>query len=279
MQLRTLAPAVLIFVSSACFATRNDVKLLQEDILSLRNVQVRADSARAKQLADMAASLNATLGSVKDSVRDLGTRLTSFQGATRQEFYSMGEQLIQLGERLGQSQSALTNFRADMEERNRQFMEGQRPPGTPPGATPGDTTTRTTAVVPPARMGEGPNVLYQIGRDQLMQNSWSSARDAFNELIRSHPTSDRVPLAMLGIAESYDAEGNRTQGDSVFRQVVATYPSSQAAATSLYKLGLSLMNQKKPAEARAAMQQVVRNYPRSDESTLATEWLTRNPPG
>jgi hypothetical protein len=41
---------------------------------------------------------------------------------------------------------------------------------------------------------------------------------------------------------------------------------------------LSLMAQKKPVEARAAMQQVVRNYPRSDESTLATEWLARNPP-
>ena len=277
MQLRTLAPAALIFVASACFATRNDVKLLQEDILSLRSLQVRADSARAKQLADMAASLNATLGSVKDSVRDLGTRLSSFQGGTRQEFYSMGQQLIQLGERMGQSQTQLQNFRADMEERNRQFIEGQRPL-TPTGATPGDTTMRTAAVAPPPRMGEGPNVLYQIGRDQLMQNSWSSAREAFNELIRNHPTSDRVPLAMLGIAESYDAEGNRQQGDSVFRQVVATYPSSQAAATSLYKLGLSLMKQRKPAEARAAMQEVVLKYPRSDESTLATEWLTRNPP-
>ena len=274
MQLRHLAPVALIVASSACFATRNDVRILQEDIQSLRAVQLRADSARAKQLADIAASLNTTLGTVKDSVRDLGIRLTTFQGTTRQEFYSMGQQLLQLGERLGQSQAAMTNFRADLEERNRQFVE-QAVRTTVPPAAPGDTTK---VAAPPPRLSEGPNVLYQIGRDQLMNNSWSAARDAFTQLLTQHPSSDRVPEAMAGIADSYDAEGNFVQGDSVYRQVVSRYPSSQVAPTALYKLGLSLERQKKRAEARATMQQVVRNYPRSDESTLATEWLANKPP-
>jgi tol-pal system protein YbgF len=272
MQLRHLAPAALIVASSACFATRNDVRILQEDIHSLRALQIRADSARTRQLAEMSVSLNNTLGSVKDSVRDLGTRLTTFQGATRQEFYSMGQQLLQLGERLGQSQAAMQNFRADLEERNRQFVE-QAVRSTVPPPAPGDTVA-----APPARLTEGPNVLYQIGRDQLMNNSWSAARDAFNQLLTQHPTSDRVPEAMAGIADSYDAEGNFTQGDSVYRAVVAKYPSTKVAPTALYKLGLSLERQKKRAEARATMQQVVRNYPGTDESTLATEWLANKPP-
>src|SRR5688572_6913815 len=192
MQLRHLAPAALIVASSACFATRNDVRILQEDIHSLRALQIRADSARTRQLAEMSVSLNNTLGSVKDSVRDLGTRLTTFQGATRQEFYSMGQQLLQLGERLGQSQAAMQNFRADLEERNRQFVE-QAVRSTVPPPAPGDTTK---VAAPPARLTEGPNVLYQIGRDQLMNNSWSAARDAFNQLLTQHPASDRVPEAM-----------------------------------------------------------------------------------
>jgi tol-pal system protein YbgF len=274
MQLRHFAPAALIVASSACFATRNDVRILQEDIHSLRALQIRADSARTRQLADMSVSLNNTLGSVKDSVRDLGVRLTTFQGATRQEFYSMGQQLLQLGERLGQSQAAMQNFRADLEERNRQFVE-QAVRSTVPPPAPGDTTK---VAAPPTRLTEGPNVLYQIGRDQLMNNSWSAARDAFNQLLTQHPTSDRVPEAMAGIADSYDAEGNFTQGDSVYRAVVAKYPSTKVAPTALYKLGLSLERQKKRAEARTTMQQVVRNYPGTDESTLATEWLANKPP-
>jgi TolA-binding protein len=275
MKLRLIAPFALLVSMSACFATRNDVRILQEDILSLRTANARADSARARQLADLTTTLNTTLVVVRDSVREVGGRLDSFQGSTRQDLRSIGQQLLQLGELMGQSSTALQNFRADLEERNRQAMEQAMRAGAPP-AVPGDTTTRP--VVPPPVMTEGPNVLYQIGRDQLQSRAWSSARDAFRQLLREHPTSDRVPDAMRGIAESFDAEGNRVQGDSVFREVVAKFPNSPSAPTSLYKLGLSLMAQRKPAEARTAMQEVVRKYPRSDESTLATEWLARNPP-
>jgi TolA-binding protein len=277
MKLRLIAPFALLLSSSACFATRNDVRILQEDILSLRTANARADSARAKQLADLTTSLNTTLVVVRDSVKEVGSRLDAFQGSTRQDLRSLGQQLLQLGELMGQSSAQLQNFKAELEERNRQAMEQALRATAPSTAVPGDTAGRAVAP-PPVVLTEGPNVLYQIGRDQLFARAWSAARAAFSELLRTHPNSDRVPDAMRGIAESYDAEGNRVQGDSVFREVVAKYPNSQAAPPSLYKLGLSLMAQKKPVEARTAMQDVVRKYPRSDESTLATEWLARNPP-
>jgi tol-pal system protein YbgF len=274
MMLRSLVPASLIVVSSACFATRNDVRILQEDILSLRTMQARADSARAKQLADMAASLSASIGGVRDSVRDLGTRLTSFQGSSRQEFYTVGQQLLQLGELMGQSQAQLRNFKADIEESNRQTMELRVRTAAPATGDSGRTTASPTA--PP--LAEGPNVLFQIGREQLMQSSWSAAREAFGQLIANHPNSDLAPKALLHIGESFDGEGNRAQGDSVFRLVASKYPSDAVAPTALYKLGRSLKAQRKNAEARAAMLQVVTKYPRSDEATLATEWLAQNPP-
>jgi len=277
MKLRNLAPVTFVVVFGACFATRNDVRILQEDILSLRQQQLRADSARAKQIADMTAALVANIGVVKDSVRDLGLRLTTFQGATRQEFYSMGQQLLTIGEAMNMSQAQLRNFRADLEERNRQAMETALRNVAPPVAA-GDSTKPTTTAPATVPLTEGPNTLYQIGQDQMGQNSWSAARDAFTQLLTAHPNSDLAPYAQLRIAESYDSEGNRAQGDSSFRLVVSKYGSSPAAPTALYKLGRSLKAQRKNAEARAAMQQVVRNYPRSDEATLATEWLAQNPP-
>jgi len=268
---------MFVAVSGACFATRNDVRILQEDIHAMRAQQLRADSARAKQMADMTAALAANIGVVKDSVRDLGVRLTTFQGATRQELYSIGQQLLMIGESMGQSQAQLRNFRADIEERNRQTLETALRSVPPPVVPAGDSAkpATTAAVVP---LTEGPNTLYQIGRDQLMQNSWLAARDAFTQLLTAHPTSDLAPNAQLHIGESYDAEGNRTAGDSVFRLVRSKYPSSPAAPTALYKLGRSLKAQRKNAEARAVMQEVARMYPRSDEATLANEWLAQNPP-
>lgn len=275
MKLRLFAPAALAVLSSACFATRNDVRILQEDVLSLRALQMRSDSARARQLADISASLNTTLVSLRDSVKEVGNRLVTFQGATRQELYSLGDRLIQLGELMGANVQAMRSFRADLEERNRQTMEQALRTATPPGA-PGDTTTRAAA--PPVRMTEGPNVLYQIGRDQLSGNAWTAARDAFKELIRLHPTSDLVPDAMLGIADAFEAERNHAESDSVYRDIVAKFPNDEIAPRAMYKLGLSLARQQKKVEARTTMQEVARKFPRSDESTLANDWLARNPP-
>lgn len=272
MKLRLFGPALVLLVASGCFATRNDVRILQEDILALRALEARSDSARARQLADISGTLNTTLVAVRDSVRELGTRLTTFQGATRQELYSLGQQLLQLGELMGQNQNTLRTFKAEIEERQRQAMQ-QLTQGVPPVA--GDTARAVAA--PPPVLTEGPNVLFQIASDQLTNRAWTSARDAFTKLINEHPTSDLVPDAYLGIANAFDAEGNRAQGDSVYRLVVEKYPSNQAAPRALYKLGMSLAAQKKMPEARKAMQDVVMLYPRSDEATLAADWLTRNP--
>lgn len=275
MKLRLLGPAALLFATSACFATRNDVRILQEDILSLRSMQARSDSARARQLTDISNALNlnlASINTVRDTVRELGMRLLSFQGATRQELYSLGERLIQLGSLMGASADAMRSFRADLEERNRQTMEAAVRAATP--TTPGDTTS---PAVPIVNLTEGPNVLYQMGRDQLSERAWNAAREAFTELMTKHPASDLVPDAMLGIADAYDAEGNRAQGDSVYRAIFTTYPTDEMAPRAMYKLGMSLSQQKKVPEARKAMQDVVRLYPGSDEATLATDWLARNP--
>lgn len=283
MKLRLLGPAALSIATSACFATRNDVRILQEDILSFRSMQIRADSARTKQLADISTSitaLNTSIAVVRDSVRDVGVKLVSFQGATRQELYSLGERLIQLGELMGANAQAMRAFRADLEERNRQLMEQATRGATP--ATPGDTSKPVAPIIP---LTEGPNVLYQMGRDQISERAWNAAREAFSELLDKHPNSDLVPDAMLGIADAYDAEGNRAQGDSVYRALFTKFPSDETAPRAMYKLGLSLDRQSrgatpnpaKKAEARTMMQRVATLYPRSDEATLANDWLRNNP--
>jgi tol-pal system protein YbgF len=271
--MRVLTLLALSFVTSACFATRNDVRILQGDIFALRAQQAQSDSVRARELAQISATLNTTLAVVRDSVNDLGNRLTAFQGATRQELYSIGQQLLQLGELMGQSQAAMLRFRSDLEERNRQIMQQAITAATPPSA-PGDTTR--PIVVPPAA-GEGPNVLYEIGRDQLMQASYSAAREAFTQIINHFPDSDRAPEAQSGIADAFQAESRVAEADSTFRVVFTKYPTSGAAPPAMYKLALSLDKQGKRPEARAMMQRVVREFPLSDSYTLATDWLKNNP--
>ena len=262
MRLRTtFAVALGALASSACFATRNDVRVLQQDILTTRTEAARADSARARQI-DAVARLIGTIG---DSVRSLHASVSRVQGDMRGEFRQVNQQLLQIQELTGQSQRNLQNLRAEMEQRN------QQAPVTPPVA--GDTTTQPVAPQPAA---PGPAQLLALGRQQYAQRSYGTARSAFEELLKTYPESDLAAEAQLYVGECWTAEGNAPAADAAYNAVVAKYPQSPRAPNALYKLALSQAKQGKRAEARVFMERVKREYPQSDEAELADAWLKSN---
>ncbi|MGQ0537629.1 MAG: tol-pal system protein YbgF [Gemmatimonadaceae bacterium] len=252
-------------ILSACFATRSDMRVLQQDIQTARLEAQRADSARARQLD----AVSRLIGVVSDSVRELQTRVNRVQGDMRGEFREVQEQLIQIQELTGQSQRRLLDLRAEMEQRNQQ-MQQQAPPPAPGDSGKAPPVAATTPAAP------GPAQLLSLGRQQLAQRSYGTARAAFDELLRTYPESDLAPVAQLHIGETWAGEGNAAAADAAYNAVAAKYPSSASAPNALYKLGLSMANQGKRAEARLFMERVVRAYPQSDAARLADDWLKAN---
>ena len=252
------APVALALATGACFATRNDVRILQEDVAASRAAMLRADSARAKQIAQIAA----TLAEVTDSVRSANTRIGRFQANTQGDLRSIQEQLLQVQALTGQSQNRLDALRAEIEQRN------NTPVAPVPTPIPGDTSKvpATTAAAP---AGPGPATLYKLSVDQLNRGSHSTARTGFQDLITQYPTSDLAPDAQYYIGESFAAEGNTAAADSVFTLVVSNYPRSTRAASALYKHGLFLQKARRDREANQVFQSVIDKYPRSDEAELA----------
>jgi tol-pal system protein YbgF len=258
-----LAPVALALATGACFATRSDVRILQDDVATTRAAMLKADSARASQIAQVAA----TLGEVTDSIRSANAKLARWQATVQGDLRGILEQLVQVQELTGQSQNKLNDLRAQIEERNAQ-------PAPPPVApVPGDTTTRSqpAAATPPT--GPGPATLYKLAFDQMSRGSHSTARSGFQDLVTQYPTSDFAPDAQYYIGETFQAEGNTTAADSVFNLVVTTYPRAPRAATALYKHGLFLQKAKRDREARQVFQSVIDKYPRSDEAGLAKDQL------
>ena len=251
-----LAPVALTLATGACFATRNDVRILQQDVAAVRAATARADSARAAQIAEVAS----TLRLVTDSVRAANERVARFQANAQGDLRLIQEQLLQVQELTGQSAAKLTDLRREMEERN-----AQAPVLVPPG--PGDTTRS------PQAAGPGPATLYRLAFDQMSRGSHSTARTGFQDLLTQYPNSDLAPDAQYYIGETLQAEGNSTAADSVFSLVVQKYPSAPRAATALYKHALFLQRAKRDREARQTFQSVIDKYPRSDEAALAREQL------
>lgn len=267
--MRRFAVPALVLASSACFATRNDVRILQGNVLAMRGEIAHSDSSRMRQLAAIATQLESALAVLADSARVTSLRIDRLRGDTRTDLYAIQQQLLQIQELTGQSQRRLLELRAQLEERQQ-----AAPP--PVAAVAPDSAGAAGGAEPAGAPAPGPNQLYQLALDQLRRASYSTARAGFQELLRLYPASDLAPDAQYWSAEAYAAEGNQTSADSTYSEVLTRYPRSSRAPTALYKLALSMSRQGKKAEARAAMDRVSREYPQSEEADLARDWLRTN---
>ena len=250
MRPRRLAPLAALALAG-CLASKTDIALLQTEMQTMRGESARGDSARRAQIEQVLAQLTRA----NDSVRAISTRLAKLQGDVANEHYQMAREIIQLQELSGQSTRRLQELRGALEER--------APVATQPA--PGDSARPAAA--------PGPGQLFQSSLDQLRRGSVGVARSGFEELLRTYPTYEDAPEAMVYIAETYAAERNQVAADSVYGLVVQRYPRSPKAATALYKRALVLKSAGQNAAARAALERIVREYPRSDEATLAREQL------
>ena len=252
----TLASISVVLASSttACMASKGDVRVLQDELRALRSSIAQTDTARRAQ-ADTALML---IARTNDSLRLLSNRFSAFQANVTGGMYDMNRQLLQIQELSGQSQRRLQELRASMESR----AESMAAPATP---TPTDTTK--------APAGPGPAQLFQIAFDQMQRGSFGVARSGFQDLLTKYPNFEEAPSAQLYIGQSFAEEKNTAASDSVYQLVVTKYPQSKAAPTALYKYALSLTAQKKTAPAKAALNRIVKDYPNSDEASLARDLL------
>src|SRR5215218_9482346 len=238
-------------VLAGCLASKTDIALLQTELQTMRGESARGDSARRVQIDQALVQLTR----VNDSVRAVSVRLAKLQADVANEHYQISREVIQLQELSGQSTRRLQELRGALEER------------APAGAQPAPGDSARPAAAP------GPGQLFQSSLDQLRRGSVGVARSGFEELLRTYPTYEDAPEAMVYIAETYAAERNQVAADSVYGLVVQRYPRSPKAATALYKQALSLRAAGKNTLARAAFNRVLKDYPQSDEAHLASDQL------
>jgi TolA-binding protein len=239
----------------ACVATRGDVRLLQDEMRSLRSSVAAADTARRAQ----ADSILFTLARANDSLRALNARVTRVQAVQADAtgtLYELGRQLITIQELSGQSQRRLQELRASLENRAQDAATVVQ-----------DTSAGAGPALP------GPNSLFELAREQLARGSPRAAREALDTLMVRYPTADVVPAALFFVAEAYAQEGNRQAADSVYNAVATRYPRSDRAPTALYKLALARRDAGQRAAAQTLLERIVRDYPRTDEAVFAREQL------
>jgi tol-pal system protein YbgF len=291
-----LAAPVVILTTGACFATRNDVRILQQDLQTVRAERMAADSALLRAIEAVSAELTrvgVVLAEVGDTARVTHATTMRLRGDVREDLQAIRQQLIMIQELTGQSQRRIQELRAEMEARAAELSAQEAnqatvpvvvpvptPAGTRPGTARPTSTTPPVATPAPARPAPapGPAQLYQLGQDQLRRGSVSSARAAYTELLDKHPNSDLADEALYGIAETWADEGNGVAADSVYALVVERFPRSDMAPNALYKRASAYRSVGRTAQAEALYKQIVSQYPQSDAALLAQEFLRPRAP-
>lgn len=259
--LRTLRGAAFLALalsSSACFATREDLRVLQNDLAVMRAEATRADSAHREQMRQT----QRTVASVSDTLKAVNVFLSRMQADFDSQLHSISRQLITVQELTGQSQKRLQDLRADLESKQQDLAAQQAAQqaamtGAPAGAGP----------------AAGPAQLYQLATAQLRRGSSASARAGFVELLTQYPADPLASDAQFGVAETYAAEANTAAADSAYALVVSKYPKSDRAPTALYKQAMAARAAGNTRRARTLFQQIIDKYPRSDEVQLAADYL------
>src|SRR5437868_4857091 len=172
---------VLALSTTACMASKGDVRVLQDELRALRSSIAQSDTARRAQ-ADTAMML---IARANDSLRIFSTRFSAFQANVTGGMYDMNRQLLQIQELSGQSQRRLQELRASMESRNESMNAAPVAPATPDSGKPAG--------------GPGPAQLFQVAFDQMQRGSFGVARSGFQELVDKYPTFDQVSAAQLYI--------------------------------------------------------------------------------
>ncbi len=267
----TLGAAAL----SACVATKQDVLLLQTDMKAMRAEYAFRDSTRRVQFD----SVIRTMVVLNDSLRGLKGELASFQGNVLGDLFKVRDGLIEIRALTGQSQSRITELRAELEQRNAII---QASPATPsptippsaPGSAPAKPADSTSAPASnPGAGAPGPNQLYTMALDQLRRGSTSAARAGFTDFLQQFPQHERAGDAQYYIAETLERDSKPLDAEAAYLSVYTRFPRSEKAPTSMFKRAALLRAQGKPDKAREVLDLLIKTYPRSDEADLARERL------
>lgn len=259
-----LALALVVGAAAGGCVSKSDVQMVQGEVALLRAETVRRDSTRAAQLAEVIQMQQHIMDSLTASRRAVG----QLKGDLASDLYNIQQQLVQLQELTGQSQQRLSELRTQLEARGAEIQTAA--PSAAPSAAPapGDSAQPSGAAAANASADQ----MYEASLAQLRRGSTSTARLGLRELLRTYPSSPRVPDAVYFIGQSFAAE-NPDSAAGYYQQVVDNYATSARAPSALYNLGLLAERRKDTAKAKDAYQRVVAKYPRSDEAALARDRL------
>lgn len=244
----TLSLAALgVLLLGAC-ATKSDIRNLQQSMLEMQ----RHQDERLMEIQQQNRLL-------LDSIRAAQAVSLDTRGTMANQLRQFDDNVRQLGQLVGDIMGMLTR----MEQRLTAIE--QRPGGMP------------VSGVAPSRGGGTAEQYYESGMQRMAEESWATARLAFEMVVREHQNHDIAPAAQFQIGQTYYHEKDFEDAFRELEKVAVQWPQSDRAPAALFRAGAIAEELNNVVRAREYYTRVRDAYRDTDEGRQAVQKLNTLP--
>jgi tol-pal system protein YbgF len=259
-------PALFLFsflFFPACFATQQDVLILNRQIQTLKNEMAKIKSVREKQ---------AETGAEMDSVKQEIQRVSGGQEENKNlikhiierdtsEQEEQNARLLKLEKKTDQ----LFNYlHLELQTSKEQNLAKEN-------------ATKITAVTPPSPSSAPPVVteetpgsaLYEKTLASYHEGKYKEAIAGFEAFLKQHPSSELADNAQFWIGESYMSQKDYDKAIVAFQDVIEKYPDGNKVPNAMLKQALAFYEIQDSISCRAILKRIVKKFPDSSEAKIA----------
>lgn len=244
---RSLA-AFGVLLLGAC-ATKSDIRNLQQSMLEMQRHQDEALMEIQRQNRLLLDSIRAAQATSLDTRGTMANQLRQFD-----------ENVRQLGVLVGDIMGMLTRM-----EQRLTALE-QRPGGVP-----------VAGGGVPSRGGGNAAQYYESGMQRMAEESWATARLAFEMVVREFPDHDIAAAAQFQIGQTYYHEKDYEDAFRELEKVAVQWPESDRSPAALFRAGAIAEELNNIVKAREYYTRVRDAYPETDEGRQAVQKLNTLP--
>jgi tol-pal system protein YbgF len=243
-------------------ATKSDIRSMRTDLTVM---QQRQDSV----LLEIQRQNRLLLDSIRASI----ALTVDARGTTAAQLRQFEQNVSQLGQLVGQVMGSLNRIEQRLTglEQRAAAGGGAAAPGTPgaPSAPAGGGAE--------APGGGTADEYYATGMQMMSQESFATARMAFEQLVREFPEHERAPDAQFQLGQTYYHEERLDDAYTALELVAERWPEAPRAAAAVFRAGAIAEENRDFARARRYYERVGRDFAASEEARQAQQKLQSLP--
>jgi TolA-binding protein len=142
------------------------------------------------------------------------------------------------------------------------------------------------AVVPPALANTGESagrtgapLLWELARKDIAANRFKEALTPLEEILKSYPDDDHVPLATLALGMAHYNLEQYKEAALAFNKVIDRHPKTSGAAIAWFGQGACFFKLNQKDDSKLFYQEVLRRFPKSPAAKQASKWLEKKKGG